>query len=66
MTRWRWPSRTEQAEDFHYLSNFVDARTAAAIAAMPCVITDPEATAPFSLRADAWLHRMQRDWRKVA
>ena len=61
MTSWRWPSRQERATDFAYLSQFLEPRIAADIAAMPVVVTEPYA--PFDLRADAWLYRLERDRR---
>ena len=59
MTTWRWPSRQERATDFAYLGQFLEPRIAADIAAMPVVVAAPYA--PFDMRADAWLYRVQRD-----
>lgn len=57
---WRIPTDVEQREDYYHLSRFLEPRLAATIASMPCVITDPEAAAPLSLRIDAWLWRSAR------
>jgi hypothetical protein len=56
-TTWRISGRAEQARDRRALEGFLQPAVAAAIAAMPCVVMDPEAAAPLSLRIDAWLWR---------
>jgi hypothetical protein len=56
-TIWRLPTSDEREHDTRVLSSFVKPDKAAAIAAMPIVVPDPEASAPFALRADAWLWR---------
>lgn len=54
MTAWRSVTREEQRADFRLLIGFLDPRVAAVIASMPAVCQPP---VPFSIRADAWLHR---------
>jgi hypothetical protein len=60
MTAWRWPSRDEQHAHFRALLRILEPRIAAAIAPLPLVVLDPEAAAPWALRADAWCHRVDR------
>jgi hypothetical protein len=60
MSAWRSPTDAERREDYFHLVRFLQPRTAAIVASMPVVITNPEAAAPFALRADAWCYRVDR------
>jgi hypothetical protein len=56
VTTWRIPDRAERERDRRYLEHFLTPAVAAAIASMPVAII---ASAPLSLRAQAWCWRAE-------
>lgn len=59
MTTWRMPSTVERERDRRHLASFLDPSIAGELADMP-VVDFAEQLAPFALRADAWLWRVER------
>lgn len=59
MTAWRVPTPAEQEADRRNLATFLDPAIVAEITGMP-VVDLSEQAAPFAVRCDAWLYRVDR------